>query len=336
VQQVVLAAAALAAAVAAVAAAVVGGRVVARRRSNDDEGEGSGGGAGGGARSDAPRDDALVRWWTWWTRTTGAGATRRPRLYLVGVGPGDPELVTLAAVSAMRAADVLVVDVLVPEDVVERHARRDATVVRVAKRKGEAHAAQVELERLALDALRGGRTVARVKGGDPFVYGRGGEEVEHFTALGFEVKVVPGVSSAFCAALAGGVPMTTRGVADQIAIASAHGKRDETPKIPEPFVEGRTTAFLMSVSRARDLAERLARAGYPAALPVLVVERATLPEQRRFTCALAELADLVEREGVQSPSVILVGGTAAVAWPSRWESGGVVFEARSVSASLTE
>ena len=300
------------------------------------EGAGEGrrtGGGGGGGGDDGDADTAKRR-----SRGPAQGRKRGPGLALVGVGPGDAELVCLAAVREMAMAEVAVVDVLVPEEVVRRFIPAGCEVRRVNKRKGEAHAAQMELEEWTLEALRRGKRVVRVKGGDPFLFGRGGEEAARFTAMGYDVRVVPGVTSALCGPLAAGIPLTTRGFANQVVIATAHGKRDELTAVPAPYDASRTIVFLMSVSRVDLLVAQLLEAGYPPDVPAAVVEKATTPEQRCFSTTIAGLTSAVREGRVESPAIFVVGGTArgsgrADGVSASWRDGGVDLEVSSSSSS---
>ena len=252
------------------------------------------------------------------------------RLHLVGAGPGDPELLTLAAVRALGNADLIVADFLVPDTIISRFVKR-GTKVLVAnnKIKGRAHEAQEELQQWTLEGLQQGLDVVRLKGGDPFLYGRGGEEVQYFATRGYKSEVIPGVSSSMVAPLSMGIPVTTRGYADQFVVATLHGKRDSSPGVPSPYRPNRTVVFLMSVARIERLVMELTEAGYPLDLGVSVAERATMPGQRHMHSTIGRLVEDVKAFGLQSPSVIAVGGTAGntanLPLVETWENGGAVF-----------
>ena len=262
--------------------------------------------------------------------TTTIHWKQRVRLHLVGAGPGDPELLTLAAVRALRETDLIVADTLVPESIIERFVRKDTKVLVANKVKGKAHEAQMELQQWTLEGLQKGLDVVRLKGGDPFLYGRGGEEVQFFASKGYQAEVIPGISSSMVGPLSIGVPVTTRNFADQFTVATLHGKRDSTPGVPSPYRPNRTVVFLMSVSRIDQLVQGLTEAGYPASLGVSVVERATLPNQRSMHTTIHQLMEDVVKFDLKSPSIIIVGGTAGnrAGLPQviRWENGGVVFD----------
>lgn len=229
------------------------------------------------------------------------------RVSLVGAGPGDPELLTLRAVRAIAAADVVMIDDLVDRRVLE-HARPGARVVEVGKRGGCASTPQDFIERLMLAEALAGSNVARVKGGDPFVFGRGGEERQWLLAHGVEVDVVPGISSGMAAPAAIGVPVTHRDAVRGVAFVTGH---------PGPGVQdadwealarsGLTLVVYMGVARVATIRDRLLAGGLPAATPAAVVQHATLPHQRSLVTTLGALAEDLAASGLGSPAVIVIG-----------------------------
>jgi uroporphyrin-III C-methyltransferase len=228
---------------------------------------------------------------------------------LVGAGPGDPELLTVKAVRAIRRATVLLVDDLVGEAVL-RYARRSTRIVHVGKRGGCASTPQAFIEKLmAAEALKGERVV-RLKGGDPFVFGRGGEEVEHLRALGIEVDVVNGITSGLAAVTALGVPLTHRDHAHGVIFVTGHAKgQDATidwPTLAAAAAQGLTLVIYMGVSQASHLQQGLLQ-GLGSHTPVAVVQHASLPQQRQAVGLLGDLTGLIEREGLGSPAIIVVG-----------------------------
>ncbi|HET7795159.1 MAG TPA: uroporphyrinogen-III C-methyltransferase [Rhizobacter sp.] len=228
---------------------------------------------------------------------------------LVGAGPGDPELLTLKAVRAIRSATVLLVDDLVG-DAVLRYARRTTRIVHVGKRGGCASTPQAFIEKLmASEALKGERVV-RLKGGDPFVFGRGGEEVEHLRALGIEVEVVNGITSGLAAVTSLGVPLTHRDHAHGVIFVTGHAKdKDHAldwPTLAAAAAQGLTLVIYMGVSQAGHLQDGLLQA-LCRSTPVAVVQHATLPQQRHAVGLLGDLTGLIEREGLGSPAIIVVG-----------------------------
>jgi uroporphyrin-III C-methyltransferase len=232
-----------------------------------------------------------------------------PRVTLVGAGPGDPELLTVKAVRAIRSATVLLVDDLVGEAVL-RYARRSTRIVPVGKRGGCASTPQAFIEKLmASEALKGERVV-RLKGGDPYVFGRGGEEVEHLRAHGIEVDVVNGITSGLAAVTSLGVPLTHRDHAHGVIFVTGHAKDQRSavdwPTLAAAAAQGLTLVIYMGVSQAGHLQEGLLQ-GLGRATPVAVVQHASLPQQRHAVGLLGDLKGLIEREGLGSPAIIVVG-----------------------------
>lgn len=232
------------------------------------------------------------------------------KVILVGAGPGDPELLTVKAVKAIKAATVLLVDDLVSDEVVAL-ASPDARVIHVGKRGGCKSTPQAFIERLMVMAAREGENVVRLKGGDPFIFGRGGEEVEHLKAAGIEVDVVNGITSGLAAATAIGAPLTHREHAHGVVFVTGHAKPGSQgpnwPALAHMASEARLTLVIyMGVSGAARIQQELLT-GLPAATPVAVVQRASLPDQRHAVTTLGELAATIEREQLASPSVIVVG-----------------------------
>ncbi len=249
------------------------------------------------------------------------------RVYLVGAGPGDPGLLTARALEVIAAADVLLVDRLAPS---LPGVRADALVIDVGKEGGGEQVPQERTNELLLEHARAGRTVARVKGGDPFVFGRGGEEALLLRDHGIPFEVVPGVTAGVAAPAYAGIPVTQRGVASAVAFVTGH----EDPGKPQNAVDWvalarfpGTLVFYMGVRALSQIAEALIRAGRPPNEPAAVIERGTLPEQRTVTAPLAEIAAAADEAGIRPPSVTVVGAVAALAedlaWLGRGPLGGV-------------
>lgn len=241
------------------------------------------------------------------------------KVTLVGAGPGDPDLLTLKAVKALRAATVVLVDDLVGDDIVAL-APAGARVIHVGKRGGCRSTPQAFIERLMVMAAREGENVVRLKGGDPFIFGRGGEEVEHLREAGVEVEVVNGITAGLAAVTSLGVPLTHRDHAHGVVFVTGHAQRGGDPPdwraLAQAARQARLTLVVyMGVSGARQVQEQLL-SGLPADTPAAVVQRATLPDQREVLTTLGELAATIEREQLGSPAVIVVGdvlqGVAAV------------------------
>lgn len=228
------------------------------------------------------------------------------QVWLVGVGPGDPDLLTLKALRAMQDADVVIHDALIGPTILD-YVRRDAERIDVGKRKGQHSKSQAEiLELLRLHASRGVKVV-RLKGGDPFLFGRGGEELTYLRAHGIAVEVVPGITAALGAAASAEIPLTHRGLAQACTVLTGHGQDGEPDLDPALLAAGGTLAIYMGLSVAERLAERIIASGRPASTPVAVIERATWAEQRTLYGTLDELGALVHREAVEGPALLIVG-----------------------------
>lgn len=236
--------------------------------------------------------------------------TMQGKVTLVGAGPGDPELLTVKAVKAIRSATVVLVDDLVSADVVAL-AAPGARIVQVGKRGGCKSTPQAFIERLMVLAAREGEHVVRLKGGDPFIFGRGGEEVEHLQAAGIRVEVVNGITSGLAAVTALGVPLTHREHAQGVLFVTGHAQRGgEAPDWRALAQAARqahlTLVIYMGVRGARQIQDQLLTA-LPASTPAAIVQQASLPQQRQAVTTLGELAATIEREQLASPSVIVVG-----------------------------
>jgi uroporphyrin-III C-methyltransferase len=232
------------------------------------------------------------------------------KVTLVGAGPGDPELLTLKAVKAIQAATVLLVDDLVNTEVLS-HAAKGARIIHVGKRGGCKSTPQAFIEKLMVMAAREGENVVRLKGGDPFIFGRGGEEVEHLRAAGIAVDVVNGITSGLAAVTSLGVPLTHREHAQGVVFLTGHAQKGAQPPDWKSLAAAAREAHLtlviyMGVSSAGRLQDELLT-GLPPGTPVAIVQRASLPDQRHAVTTLGQLTATIEREGLASPSVIVVG-----------------------------
>ena len=229
---------------------------------------------------------------------------------LVGAGPGDPELLTLKAVRAIAGANLLLVDDLV-NDAVLAHAGASTRIVRVGKRGGCKSTPQAFITRMMVAAARAGHTVVRLKGGDPFIFGRGGEEVEELRAHGIAVEVVNGISSGLAAVSSLGVALTHRDHAHGVVFVTGHAKPgSQGPDwrlLAEAAAAARLTVVIyMGIGSARHIQHGLLQ-GLSADTPVALVQNATLPEQRQAVTTLGMLVQCIEQQRFGSPSVIVVG-----------------------------
>ncbi|AVP57433.1 uroporphyrinogen-III C-methyltransferase [Pulveribacter suum] len=238
------------------------------------------------------------------THTTGSCT-------LVGAGPGDPELLTLKAARAIAAATVLLVDDLVGDDIVAL-ASPGARIVRVGKRGGCRSTPQEFIERLMVAEVRAGEAVVRLKGGDPFIFGRGGEEVQALRQAGIEPVVVNGITAGLAAPTQLGVPLTHRAHAQGVLLLTGHsqsgGGQTDWALLGATAHQARLTLVIyMGMRGARQIQQGLLAGGLPAHTPVAVVQHATLACQRSAVTTLGALHDTIARERLASPSVIVVG-----------------------------
>lgn len=229
------------------------------------------------------------------------------KVILVGAGPGDPDLLTIKAVKAIRAAEVLLVDDLVNPDILA-HAEPSARVVHVGKRGGCQSTPQEFIERLMIAEARAGRCVVRLKGGDPFIFGRGGEERAHLMAQGIPVEVVNGISSGLAAPSAIGVPLTQRGITQGVIFVTGHGQRDDA--MPDWRALARldmTLVIYMGIARCGEIQAALLAGGKRADTPAAVIRAATTASQAHLITTLGELPQALAESGLGSPSIIVIG-----------------------------
>jgi uroporphyrin-III C-methyltransferase len=230
-------------------------------------------------------------------------------IYLVGGGPGDPELITLKAQRLLQTADLVVSDRLIPQQVLDL-VNSELRIAR--KTAGKSDSAQDELLEWCLEGLKKGLQVVRLKIGDPLLFGRGGEEVIWFRDRGYEPVLVPGISSAFSAPMAASIPVTHRGTADQVVITTGRGTKGAMPDIPE-YHTARTLVVLMAVGRAADLQKiLLSEKGYPSSTPISWIENANCPEERTIFSTVEQMAKVVEEQNIVAPAVLVVGRSITV------------------------
>ncbi|WP_437771156.1 uroporphyrinogen-III C-methyltransferase [Arthrobacter sp. KNU40] len=225
---------------------------------------------------------------------------------LVGGGPGDSGLITVRGRRLLGQADVVVADRLGPRDLLQELAP-DVRVIEVGKTPGHHPVPQLEINRILVEEALAGHRVVRLKGGDPYVLGRGGEEAEFCRQNGVEVEVVPGVTSAISVPAAAGIPVTHRGLAKGFSVVTGHEELSEVPARPD-----HTVILLMGVAKLRESAAALAESGMPLDTPVGIVENGYMPEQRVTIGTLATIADQAEATGVANPAVIVIGDVVRV------------------------
>lgn len=216
---------------------------------------------------------------------------------LVGAGPGDPDLLTVQAVRLLNQASLVISDRLVSKEILGMI----KCELRIAKKRpGCAEEAQEEIYQWTKDAVLAGKHVVRLKIGDPFLFGRGGEEVLEFRKLGVEPLLVPGVSSAYAAPLSAKIPLTHRGVSNSVLISTGYGKNEAVIEIPE-YSADRTVVLLMAVGRIEEIARNMTMIGYPKVTPVAIIEKATTPLQRTLTGTLETIGVIAKRESATAP-----------------------------------
>jgi len=237
--------------------------------------------------------------------------SNKGKVYLVGAGPGDPDLLTLKAVKAIAAADVLLVDDLVNPEILV-HASATARVIPVGKRGGCRSTSQEFIERLMIAEAQAGRRVVRLKGGDPFIFGRGGEERAHLMEQGIAVEVINGISSGLAAPSAIGVPLTHRDWSSGAIFVTGHERGDEAGSARTPdwallAQTGLTLVIYMGVARCRQIQAALLAGGKAGSTPVAVIQSATGSGQTQLLTTLQNLSEDLAVSGLGSPSIIVVG-----------------------------
>ncbi len=245
----------------------------------------------------------------------GRAANELPQgsVAIVGAGPGDPDLLTVRALRLLQNADVVVYDKLVGPEILDR-VRRDAERIYVGKSRARHSRPQAEINELLVDRVRQGRRVVRLKGGDPFVFGRGGEELDHLRRHGIAAEVVPGITAALGCAAATGIPLTHRDHAQAVTFVTGQGK-DGEPELDWANLARlrQTLVIYMGVANAARIAARLIEHGLAPATPAAVVENGTLPNQKSVIGDLGSLGELVARSDISGPAMIIVGSVVALA-----------------------
>lgn len=238
------------------------------------------------------------------------------RVVLVGAGPGDPELLTMKAIRALKAADVVFHDKLVGEGVLEL-ARREAELISVGKAKGAHSVPQAEINAQLVARAKSGQTVVRLKGGDPFIFGRGGEELDALRAENIAVEVIPGVTAGAAAAASLQIPLTHRDVSHTVTFVSGHEAGGKAPSFDHldltALASGNNTLVVyMGVTTGAVIARRLLDAGFREGLPVIAVENASRANERRIATTISTLAEDADSLGLSSPAVLIVGEVAGL------------------------
>lgn len=233
------------------------------------------------------------------------------KVWLIGAGPGDPELLTLKAVRAMAQADVVLIDDLVNPAVLEHCP--SARVISVGKRGGCRSTPQDFIHRLMLRYARQGRRVARLKGGDPCIFGRGGEEADWLTARGIDCELVNGITAGLAAATQCGISVTLRGISRGVTLVTAHTQDDSLLNWRGLAEGGTTLVVYMGVAKLAEIRDGLLDGGMAAGTPVAMIENASLPTQREYRSQLASMLDDAQRFALKSPAILVIGEVAAAA-----------------------
>ncbi|MGH8728110.1 MAG: uroporphyrinogen-III C-methyltransferase [Burkholderiales bacterium] len=238
--------------------------------------------------------------------------TATGKVYLIGAGPGAIELLTLKAVRCLRLADVILLDDLVSREVLD-FVREESRVIEVGKRGGCQATPQEFIERLMIAEAKAGRAVARVKGGDPFVFGRGGEEMQALRAAGVAVEVVPGITSGISAPAAAGIPVTHRDHARGVTFVTGHTRNGEEPNWQALAQSGTTLVIYMGLARLQQITAALIESGLAPQTPAAVIQNATLPNEKRVVARLSVLHDWAARAGIESPAIVVIGEVVKLA-----------------------
>ena len=252
---------------------------------------------------------------------------------LVGAGPGDPELLTLKALRALQDADVILYDRLVSADVLDM-ARRDATRVCVGKASGGAGTDQDEINRLLIEHARQGKRVVRLKGGDPFIFGRGGEELEALVRAGIAFCVVPGITAALGCAAYAGIPLTHRDHAHSLSVVTGHADREgREPDWRALAAPGVTAVFYMGLARLDHIVRQLTAHGASTTLPAAMIAQGTTAEQRVIAATLGTIREAAAPAALESPALLVVGKVAALHSTLAWFQGRPAGAARTATAT---
>jgi uroporphyrinogen III methyltransferase/synthase len=252
-----------------------------------------------------------------------AESTKNGKVYLVGAGPGDPGLLTLKAAQAIAAADVIVYDHLVNPEILS-HARRGAEIIYAGKRSREHFLSQIEINRVLIEQAREGRTVVRLKGGDPFIFGRGGEEAEALVESDIEWEVIPGISSGVAAAAYAGIPLTHRDYASSVAFITGH----ENPNKPGPSVDwsikahaADTLVIFMCGETIANIARELISNSRSPLTPIAIIRWGTYQHQEVYSGVLEDIAtdpDEPEQISIEAPAIAIVGDVVSLREKLRW------------------
>ncbi len=255
------------------------------------------------------------------------------KVYLVGGGPGDPNLLTLRGAELLGRADVVVYDRLANSLLLDRHMRADAERIYAGKSANHHTRPQEEINKLLVSEALEGKTVVRLHGGDPFVFGRGGEEAEALVTAGVPFEVIPGVTSAVAVPAYAGIPVTHRGQNSSFAVVTGHEdptKTESSVRWDKLSTGAGTLVFLMGLTNLETIVQQLTANGLPASTPVAVIRWGTWPQQRTVDGTLSDIVDTVRKAGVRPPAIVVVGGVVGLRQRLRWWDNRPLFGKRIV------
>ncbi len=246
-------------------------------------------------------------------------SSKTGKVYLIGAGPGDPKLITLRAVEALGVSDVVLYDYLVNPEILA-HAKPRSELVYAGKRASEPGVSQQEINEMLIARARSGQIVARLKGGDPFVFGRGGEEAEALAAAGIDWEVIPGVSAGIAVAAYAGIPVTHRGLSSSVTFISGHAKDGASFDLPRIPSDGTLVVFMCAASIV-SIACALIERGRAASTPAAIIRWGAYEDQEVFSGRLGELASLNEAEPklqIKPPAIAIIGEVVSLRSKLRW------------------
>ncbi len=267
--------------------------------------------AGRGERSETLLEQALAAW-----RDEEAATLEPGEAYLVGAGPGSPDLITLRGRQLLAQADVVLYDRLVSDGILE-YARRDGELISVGKSPRTPSITQAQVNRLLVRLVTSGKRVCRLKGGDPMIFGRGGEEMQALAEAGLPFQVVPGVSAVEGCAAYAGIPLTLRGVSRAVVITTGHSDDGNAADLAS-FRSDQTLALYMGVAQLEAIGAALMDNGHDAATPAAIIQNGTMEEQRVVRTTLRRLGEVRDKLGIEAPALLLVGETTRCAERYRW------------------